>query len=180
MLRTLVFVEKPVATRDGRWYLVRIMPYRMLDNRIDGLVITFIDITVSKTLEAKQQQASEKLMNILNSISDAFLSLDDNLVITYFNPAAEQLLKRGRAEIVGRYLFDAFPEDKGSIFDDKCQQAVKEKVALSFQTYFESAPYQGWYDVRVYPQADGISVFFQMSAKPPTSPGSDKTPEVTP
>ncbi|MEI7733313.1 MAG: chemotaxis protein CheB [Verrucomicrobiota bacterium] len=53
VLRTLTSAEKPVAARDGRWYTVRIMPYRTLDNRIDGVVITFADITVAKTLEAK-------------------------------------------------------------------------------------------------------------------------------
>jgi two-component system CheB/CheR fusion protein len=53
ILRTLASAEKPVAARDGRWFTVRIMPYRTLDNRIDGVVITFADITVAKTLEAK-------------------------------------------------------------------------------------------------------------------------------
>jgi len=52
VLRSLVLKEKPVATRDGRWFTVRIMPYRTLDNRIDGVVITFVDITAAKTLEA--------------------------------------------------------------------------------------------------------------------------------
>jgi two-component system CheB/CheR fusion protein len=52
VLRSLVFKEKPIATSDGRWFSVRIMPYRTLDNRIDGVVITFVDITASKTLEA--------------------------------------------------------------------------------------------------------------------------------
>jgi len=45
--------DKPVAARDGRWFTVRIMPYRTLDDRIDGVVITFADITAAKTLEAK-------------------------------------------------------------------------------------------------------------------------------
>jgi len=53
VLRTLVATEKPVAARDGRWFTVRIMPYRTLDDRIDGVVITFADITAAKTLEAK-------------------------------------------------------------------------------------------------------------------------------
>ena len=63
VLRTLVFAEKQVTTRDGRWFPVRIMPYRTLENRIDGVVITFTDITASKTLEAelrKTQAALEK------------------------------------------------------------------------------------------------------------------------
>jgi two-component system CheB/CheR fusion protein len=60
VLRTLVAAEKPIGTHDGRWFTVRIMPYRTLDDRIDGVVITFADITTSRTLEAKLrgQQAS--------------------------------------------------------------------------------------------------------------------------
>jgi len=53
VLRKLGFAEKAVNTRDGRWFTVRIMPYRTLDDRIDGVVITFADITVAKTLEAE-------------------------------------------------------------------------------------------------------------------------------
>ncbi len=53
VLRTLVFFERQVSTRDGRWFTVRIMPYRTLENMIDGVVITFTDITVSKKLEAE-------------------------------------------------------------------------------------------------------------------------------
>jgi two-component system CheB/CheR fusion protein len=53
VLKTLVFVEEAIKTNDGRWYNVRIMPYRTYDDRIDGLVITFVDITIAKKLEAK-------------------------------------------------------------------------------------------------------------------------------
>ncbi|TSA47854.1 MAG: chemotaxis protein CheB, partial [Deltaproteobacteria bacterium] len=63
VLRSLIPIEKPVAASDGRWFLMRIMPYRTLENRIDGVVITFTDITVSKRLEAelrKTQAGMEK------------------------------------------------------------------------------------------------------------------------
>src|SRR5450755_146026 len=53
VLRKLAAVEKSIGARDGRWFTVRIMPYRTLDDRIDGVVITFANITVSKTLEGK-------------------------------------------------------------------------------------------------------------------------------
>jgi two-component system CheB/CheR fusion protein len=53
VLRTLAVHEQPAAARDGRWFTVRIMPYRTLENMIDGVMITFMDITVSKTLEGK-------------------------------------------------------------------------------------------------------------------------------
>jgi chemotaxis methyl-accepting protein methylase len=53
VLRTLTVHEQPVAARDGRWFLVRIMPYRTLENMIDGVAVTFTDITASKALEGK-------------------------------------------------------------------------------------------------------------------------------
>jgi two-component system CheB/CheR fusion protein len=56
VLMTLASEEKPVRTLDGRWFSVRIMPYRTLDNRIDGVVITFVDITAAKDLEASLRQ----------------------------------------------------------------------------------------------------------------------------
>jgi two-component system CheB/CheR fusion protein len=61
VLRKLGFVEKPVNARDGRWFTVRIMPYRTLDDRIDGVVITFTDITTAKTLEAQLREKHDIL-----------------------------------------------------------------------------------------------------------------------
>lgn len=55
-MRTLIFSEKQILTSDDRWFSVRIMPYRRLDNVIDGAVITFVDITATKQLEAKLRQ----------------------------------------------------------------------------------------------------------------------------
>ncbi|GAA5182164.1 chemotaxis protein CheB [Niveibacterium umoris] len=53
VLRTLVFQERQAGARDGRWYRIRIMPYRTQDNIIDGVVITFIDISEIRKLEAE-------------------------------------------------------------------------------------------------------------------------------
>ncbi|HWQ68634.1 MAG TPA: PAS domain-containing protein, partial [Patescibacteria group bacterium] len=53
VLRTLTVHEQQATARSGRWVLVRIMPYRTMENMIDGVVITFTDITASKTLEAE-------------------------------------------------------------------------------------------------------------------------------
>ena len=60
VLRTLVFSEKQIATHDGRWFTVKIMPYRTLDNVIDGVVITFTDISVAKRLEAELRRTQTK------------------------------------------------------------------------------------------------------------------------
>jgi two-component system CheB/CheR fusion protein len=61
VLRKLAFIEKQVPSHDGRWFTVRIMPYRTQENRIDGVVITFADITVAKKLEAALRKAQSDL-----------------------------------------------------------------------------------------------------------------------
>jgi two-component system CheB/CheR fusion protein len=59
VLQTLVFSEKEVVTRDGRcWFKVRIMPYRTIANVIDGVVLTFTEITLAKQLEARLRALS--------------------------------------------------------------------------------------------------------------------------
>ena len=69
VLRTLSTAEKSIATRDGRWFEVRILPYRTMDNRIDGVVITFTDITIAKTLEAELRGRQTDLENHVAAIS---------------------------------------------------------------------------------------------------------------
>lgn len=61
VLRTLVFKEMDVPATEARWFRVRIMPYRTQDNRIDGLVTTFSDISASKRLEIELRQAQARL-----------------------------------------------------------------------------------------------------------------------
>lgn len=63
VLRTLNTVEKQIACSDEQWFNVRILPYRTLDDKIDGVVVTFVDISIAKVLEAqlrKTQAALEK------------------------------------------------------------------------------------------------------------------------
>jgi two-component system CheB/CheR fusion protein len=60
VLRTLVKVDRQISLPNGDWFGTRILPYRTLENMIDGVVITFTDITESKKLEAKLRKSSEK------------------------------------------------------------------------------------------------------------------------
>jgi chemotaxis methyl-accepting protein methylase/PAS domain-containing protein len=61
VLRSLVFCEKQVGSHDGRWFRVRIMPYRTLENLIDGVVITFIDISDIRKVEQELQATRARL-----------------------------------------------------------------------------------------------------------------------
>jgi two-component system CheB/CheR fusion protein len=65
VLRTLVFSERQIAATNGRWYSVRIMPYRTMEDVIGGVVITFADITTAKTLESELRAENERLKGLL-------------------------------------------------------------------------------------------------------------------
>ena len=109
------------------------------------------------------QRLNVPLTDILESTNEGFFALDHNLVCAYFNRAAEEFLGRRRRDVLGRHLFDVFPEARGSIFEAKYTQALKERKPLSFETLFETPPYANWYEVRVYPCAVGIYVFFRVT-----------------
>jgi two-component system CheB/CheR fusion protein len=61
VLRSLVPKETQVASRDSRWFTVRIMPYRTQANHIDGVVITFLDISAVKALETQLRHAKAEV-----------------------------------------------------------------------------------------------------------------------
>ena len=67
VLRTLVFSERQIAANDDRWFSVRIMPYRTMDDVIAGVVITFMDITATKTLEAELREENKRLKSKLQA-----------------------------------------------------------------------------------------------------------------
>ena len=161
VMRTLVFKEKPVCDNSGNWFMVRIMPYRTHENKIDGVVITFTDIAASKKLESSLHEAVQRMDSILQNISDPCFALDNNLDVTSVNPAAQRMLGRKSTDVVGKSFFDVLPGTRGGIFDQKYHNAVKEKMPVTFEAQLDVAPYQGAYNVCVYPQREGISVFLQ-------------------
>jgi two-component system CheB/CheR fusion protein len=66
VLRTLIKVERQIPTPHGDWFAASILPYRTLENMIDGVVITFTDITASKKLEAELRATEARLRKMLD------------------------------------------------------------------------------------------------------------------
>ncbi len=133
--------------------------------RFSGAISIFEDITERRRAEDALRESNARMNTVLESISDGFFTLDNQLVVTYFNRAASLLLNRPAEEVLGHPLFETFPEASGSVFEEKYTRAVKEKKPLVFETFFGAAPYKNWYDVRVYPHKDGISVYFQITTE---------------
>jgi two-component system CheB/CheR fusion protein len=108
VLRTLVFIQKPIPAKDGRWFSARIMPYRTLDDRIDGLVITFINISDLKEVEIKLHQADMINRFFINSSTNGIIKLSTDLKILEFNPEAEVYFGKKRKDVVDHSFIQLF------------------------------------------------------------------------
>ncbi len=115
-----------------------------------------------KWFEEALQESNRHNRAILDSITDAFISLDNDMVVTYFNSAAEDVLNQKRDDVIGRKLFDVFQEAKGSVLEKNVATAIETRAPIFFETEFTEEPYRDWYDVRIYPGAKGTSIYFQV------------------
>jgi two-component system, chemotaxis family, CheB/CheR fusion protein len=108
VLRTLVFVQKQIPAKDGRWFTVRIMPYRTFDDRIDGLVITFIDMSDLKQAELKLYEAEQMHHFIINCSSDIIIKLSTDWRILEFSSEAENFFGKKRVEVFNQNFVQMF------------------------------------------------------------------------
>ncbi|HVG35299.1 MAG TPA: PAS domain S-box protein [Pyrinomonadaceae bacterium] len=108
VLASLQPIQREVETHEGRWYLMNILPYRTVEDRIEGVVLTFLDITDRKLAEKE----SFLLASIVESSEDAVITADFGGNITSWNKAAEGLYGYAAAEAIGKPLtMLTLPED---------------------------------------------------------------------
>ena len=104
VLRTLAPFEGEVEARDGRRFRVRILPYRRLDNRIDGVVVAFADITVYRTLERELDDARAYAEAIVATVREPLLVLDGALRVVTANRSFYRTFRVGPVEVDGREI----------------------------------------------------------------------------
>jgi PAS domain S-box-containing protein len=105
------------------------------------------------------REAYQKINHTLESITDAFLAVDHECRFTYVNKAAELLLKRTADQLIGKTLWEEYPNDIGSEFHHQYQKLIQEQKAAHFAAL--SAATQRWIEVHAYPSSDGLSVYFR-------------------
>ncbi|MCX6234077.1 MAG: PAS domain-containing protein [Bacteroidetes bacterium] len=108
VLRTLVFIQKQIPAKDERWFSIRIMPYRTFDDKIDGLVITFIDISDLRQVEVKLHETGQMHRLLLNSSSDVIIKLSTDWKILEFNPEAEKFFGKKHEDAVNQNYIQMF------------------------------------------------------------------------
>ena len=102
--------------------------------------------------------ASQRALETLESMSDAFFTLDFEWRFTYLNPQSEAILDRSRADLIGKNVWDEFPEGVGTSFFDAYLRAMKDRVPVRVEDCYE--PLGRTLEVRAYPVAAGLAVYF--------------------
>ena len=117
------------------------------------------EVARAQAAAAEARDGQKRLTDVLERISDAFFALDDRWRFTYVNEKAALLLRRQRADMLGKVIWEEFPEAVGSTFYDQYHLAVETQNAVSFSDYYSAL--QTWFEVHAYPSREGLSVYFE-------------------
>ena len=106
VLQSLVPMRKEVRTSDGRWFAMTCLPYRTVDNKIDGVVLAFNDVTVLKRSEISMGEARHFAEGIVDTVHESLLVLDSDLRVVSANRAFYQTFQTKPANTEGRSVFE--------------------------------------------------------------------------
>jgi PAS domain S-box-containing protein len=108
--------------------------------------------------DASEKQAHEAILtNILESIGDAFFSVDNDYTVTYWNHVAESLLGKEKEKIVGQNLWALFPDGLTLHTRENFDKVINERCNIHFEDFFERL--EKWFEISAYPSVTGISVY---------------------
>ena len=117
------------------------------------------DVTERNRLEKEKSRNQREKLQILESITDAFVSLDREWRYIYVNPVAERELGKPAAELLGKCLWEVFPDAVRTIAYPEYHRAVESKIATQFELFFE--PFESWLEINAYPSETGLSVYWR-------------------
>jgi PAS domain S-box-containing protein len=145
---------------DGTWRYVEVnATNRLADPAVAGLVINVRDVTARRAAEAEAIATHQREDHILERIADGFLSLDPAWNFTSLNLAAEQMLGLPRKALLGRNAWEVFAPAVETPIHAAAHQAMCDGLPTTVEFFYP--PLATWFDVRLYPVPEGISIYFR-------------------
>lgn len=120
---------------------------------------TFQDIHERKIAEEASRRAFEEKVNILETLGDAFFTVNKNWIVTYWNKMAERLLQMPRNEILGKNLWDVYSDAVVLTSYEGYHTAMLERRTIQFEDYYPAL--KMWFEITAYPSREGLSVYFK-------------------
>ncbi|MEO7048135.1 MAG: PAS domain S-box protein, partial [Ferruginibacter sp.] len=152
--------ELEIVTFKGNYKWVRtIGKGEFINGKCIRVYGSFQDISARKKAEIEVLKVYEDRNIILESIGDGFYALDINWEITYWNKEAEILLGKKREDVIGKNIWDIYPEMVQSNTYIKYHKAIAEKTIQHYERFNETL--QSWAEISAYPSSNGLSVYFR-------------------
>ena len=135
-----------------------IFPDRFGNNRTN---IVFRDLTERKLREKQLLEVNQRFTQVLDSITDAFIILDQDWSIIYVNREAAIINKKNAEEILGESLWEEWPASTGTLLEDKFRWAMKNRKSVHFEhRYFDEGLFDVWLEIHAYPFEQGLAVYY--------------------
>ena len=153
-------VELRLRRHDGeyRWHLLRATLARDSEGKPLKWFGTTIDIHDERRRGMAFEALAKRLNTTLESITDGFLTLDQDWRFTYLNSQAERIIGISRDQVLGKRIFDVLPEAVGTVFEERYREAIRTQQAVTFEAYYE--PLDLWADIKAYPSEEGLAIYF--------------------
>lgn len=129
-----------------------------LDSSQKTMFATARDVTASNRTQTELRKSKDFLSTILESIGDAFFTLDRDWRAVYVNQKTARFMGMEQHELIGRILWEVVPHIIGTDLAAQYQKVMATGQAAFFEAFWE--PTHAWLEIRAYPHDDGLSVFF--------------------
>jgi len=128
VMETLQPLERELRDKTDQWLLLRLMPYRTDDNAIDGVIVTFIDISKQKKIEEALRESQKRLNDLTNIIPTYIYEIDRSGIIKFVNRTYEGLTKE---QVVGTRITSWFPISLQTKINNIIEQVFEKEIAQS-------------------------------------------------
>ncbi|MDO8178968.1 MAG: EAL domain-containing protein [Undibacterium sp.] len=116
-------------------------------------------VSEERNLQLQRKQDAADKQQLLDRVTDAFVSLDNDWCYTYANKAAGQMFGRTPEQLIGKNIWTEFPEGVGQEFHQVYLQAMADRKPAHLEAYYP--PYEKWFENRIYPSEAGLTIYFQ-------------------
>lgn len=141
------------------WLYGQAIAERSANGEIIGYIGTVTDITERKRIEQDLQEAKQRVVHILESMSDAFVALDRNWQITYVNQMTAEINQVSPEELIGKNHWEVWSGSIGTICEEKYRQAMADLTPVHFEYLYEAR--KRWYEIHAYPSREGLGVYYR-------------------
>jgi len=128
VLRNSISSEHEVSGRNGAWYLIRLRPYRTVENQIDGIVVTFVDVSERRRAEDALREREARLRAVFDGVAEAIVMVDETGAIQAVNRSADTMFGYIAEELLGAnvstLMTEAEPAQHGGCIRDYLRSGV--------------------------------------------------------